>query len=102
MMKPQSPFPILSILAGLSCLVLGAYLVMTWWYIPMSIKNEEMRREILALEDRIAQEKEIARRLGEDLDALRNDPETVERMAREVLMLARPGELVVRIDDGDR
>ena len=35
------------------------------------------------------------------IDALRNDPETVERYAREKLGLARPGETVIRFEEPD-
>ena len=60
-----------------------------------------MRAEILRLEDEVAKEEKIAMRRKVAIDALRNDPETVERYAREKLGLARPGETVIRFEEPD-
>jgi cell division protein FtsB len=46
-------------------------------------------------------EEESARQIKVQIEALRNDPETVERYAREKLGLARPGETVIRFEQPD-
>ena len=60
-----------------------------------------MRSEILRLQTEVAAEEELARQNKVQIDALRNDPETVARYAREKLGLARPGETVIRFDQPD-
>ena len=55
-------------------------------------------RENLRLERELEQQKEISKQLQADIDALRNDPKTVERLTREKLGYARPGETVVRFE----
>jgi cell division protein FtsB len=50
------------------------------------------------LESELQKEKEKSRQLQADIDALRNDPQTVERLTREKLGYARPGETVVRFE----
>jgi cell division protein FtsB len=60
-----------------------------------------MRSEILRLQQNVVTEEETARQIKVQIEALRNDPETVERYAREKLGLARPGETVIRFERPD-
>ena len=57
-----------------------------------------MRRRIDALDAQLEQQKAIARQLQAEFDALRNDPKTVERLAREKLGYAKPDETVIYFD----
>ena len=82
-------------------LIIAALLAVAVWYLPLIKQNERMRAEILRLEDKVAKEEKIAIRRKVAIDALRNDPETVERYAREKLGLARPGETVIRFEEPD-
>jgi len=82
-------------------LIIAALLAVAVWYLPLIKQNERMRAEILRLEDEVAKEEKIAMRRKVAIDALRNDPETVERYAREKLGLARPGETVIRFEEPD-
>ncbi len=50
----------------------------------------ELEREVHAIESQNA-------RLGREIHALRTDPAVIERRAREVLGMARPGEISVEI-----
>ena len=77
-------------------LVIAALLAVAVWYLPLIKQNERMRSEILRLQQNVATEEETARQIKVQIEALRNDPETVERYAREKLGLARPGETVFR------
>ncbi len=81
---------ILALLAGLT-LVVG-------WYLPLINQNERMRHEILKLNDQIQQEEETAKKLKASIEALQHDPKTVERLTRERLGYAKPGETVIRFE----
>jgi len=68
------------------------------WYLPLIQQNERYRREILRFDFKIQKEEEIARQLHASIAALRSDPKAVERLARERLGYAKPGEVVIRFD----
>ena len=82
-------------------LVIAALLAVAVWYLPLIKQNERMRSEILRRQQNVATEEETARQIKVQIEALRNDPETVERYAREKLGLARPGETVIRFERPD-
>ena len=82
-------------------LIIAALLAVAVWYLPLIKQNERMRAEILRLEGEMTKEKKIAMRRKVNIEALRNDPETVERYAREKLGLAKPDETVIRFEDSD-
>jgi cell division protein FtsB len=81
---------VLAMIAGLM-LVAG-------WYLPLIRQNERMRKDILALSIQIQKEEKDARDLKASIEALRHDPKTVERLAREKLGYAKPGETVIRFE----
>jgi len=58
----------------------------------LQLLRQRQRTEVLTHE--IEELREENRALGEDIVALRRDPAAVERLAREQLGLARPGESV--------
>ena len=80
-------------------LIIAALLAVAVWYLPLIKQNERMRAEILRLEGEATKEKKNAMRRKVNIEALRNDPETVERYAREKLGLAKPGETVIRFEE---
>ena len=69
-----------------------------YWYLPLIQKNQRYRREIIALDARIADQEKAGRQLKVSVDSLQNDPRAVERLAREKLSLARTNEMVVRFE----
>ena len=79
-------------------LLLAGLLLVGVWYLPLIQQNERMQRENLRLERELDQEKEKSKQLQAEIDALRNDPKTVERLTREKLGYAKPGETVVRFE----
>ena len=82
-----------------ACLLLLAGLLLVGvWYLPLIQQNERMQRENLRLERELEKEKEKSRQLQADIDALRKDPKTVERLTREKLGYAKPDETVVRFE----
>jgi len=81
--------------------VVAALLAVAVWYLPLIKQNERMRSEILRLQQEVTTEEDTARQIKIQIDALRSDPETVERYAREKLGLARAGETVIRFEQPD-
>jgi len=73
----------------------AAVLAVLVWYIPLFQQNERMRKEIQALQSQIGREELASRRLENNIKSLREDPKTVERMAREKLGYAKTGETVI-------
>ncbi len=74
-------------------MILGAVL----WYTPVIKQNERMRKEKLELDNSIAREVEQSKKLEAQMRALQ-DPRTVERLARERLSYAKPGEIVIHFE----
>ena len=79
-------------------LLLAAFLGVALWYWPLIQHNEKMRKRILELDTRIQKEEEIAKQQKTSIDAIRADPKTVSRLAREKLGYAKPGETVIRFE----
>jgi cell division protein FtsB len=78
----------------LGLVVVAVMLGIAVWYQPVINANRGMRARKLELEQKIAAETETARKLDAALRAMQ-DPKTVERLARERLSYARPGEEVI-------
>jgi cell division protein FtsB len=74
--------------------VLGLF----YWYLPLIQQNQRYRKELLLQDARIAEQEKLRAQLKASIDALQNDPRTVERLAREKLSLARSNEMVVRFE----
>ncbi|MAE32257.1 MAG: hypothetical protein CMO43_11845 [Verrucomicrobiales bacterium] len=80
-------------LAAVAALVWVAVL-----YFPLIHQNEVMRQQIVQLDRQIREEEAANRQVRLEIDSLKTDPKTVERLAREQLGLARPDETVVRFE----
>ena len=79
-------------------LVVAILLLIGMCYMPLIQQNERMRADELRLEMELQKETEKSRQLQAQIDALQNDPKTVERLAREKLGYARPDETVIRFE----
>ncbi len=79
-------------------LVLALLLLIGMWHLPLIRQNERMRREIMRLDDQLQQEEARSKQLQAEIEALRNDPKTVERLTREKLGYAKPDETVIRFE----
>jgi cell division protein FtsB len=66
--------------------------------LPLLQQNERMRADIMHLQTQLQVEEAKSRQLQAQIDELRNDPNAVERLAREKLGYARPGETVIRFE----
>ena len=80
-------------------LFLAGVLGVCVWYLPTIRQNEQMRKEILRLDHDLKRAEDEARVLDNSLKALRTDPKTVERLARESLGYAKPGETVIHFEE---
>lgn len=84
--------------AVVALVAVAALLLIGMAYLPEIQKNERMRREIQRLDAELEKQKQISKQLQQDFNALRNDPKTVERLARERLGYARTDETVFRFE----
>ncbi len=75
--------------------VLAVLLLIFMCYKPLIEENERMRREILKLDAEVQNQEKISADLASQINVLRNDPKTVERLTREKLGYARPDETVI-------
>ena len=78
--------------------VLAVLLLIGMCYLPLIQQNTRMRAQILKLEQRLEAETNKLNQIQSQIDALRNDPRTVERLAREKLGYAKPDETVIRFE----
>ena len=81
----------------IALLIMAALLGVGIWYLPLIQQNERMRKETFRLDGEIQKEEATLRQLKSSIDAM-DDPKSVERLIREKLGYARPGETVVRFE----
>jgi cell division protein FtsB len=79
-------------------LFVAGLLAVAHWYLPLIQQNERFRKEILRLDTQIQKEAETGKQLRRSIENLRRDPKAVERLAREQLGYAKPGETVIRFE----
>jgi cell division protein FtsB len=79
-------------------LFLSGLLGLAIWYLPLIRTNERYRKEVFRLDAQIQKEEERSKQLRGSLDSLRHDPKAVERLVRESLGYAKPGETVIRFE----
>jgi cell division protein FtsB len=80
-------------------LLAAGLLGIAFWYLPLIKQNERMRKEVMRLDTQFQKEDETSRQLKTSFDTLRNDPKAVERLAREKLRYAKPGETVIVFEE---
>jgi len=68
------------------------------WYLPLINQNERYRKQLLLQDTRLEKAKETGKQLHSSIEALSRDPKAVERLARERLGYAKPGETVIRFE----
>ncbi len=78
--------------------VLAILILIGLTYLPLIHKNERMRAELDRLDTELQKQQELSKELKAQIDALANDPKTVERLAREKLGYAKPDETVVHFE----
>jgi len=78
--------------------VIAVLLLIGMCYLPLIQENERMRTEVYRLDAQLQKEEAISKQLQTQIEALRNDPKTVERLTREKLGYAKPDETVIRFE----
>jgi cell division protein FtsB len=78
--------------------VLAVLLLIGMCYLPVIQENARMRSQIFKLDQQLQDEEEKSKCLQAQVDALLHDPDTVERLTREKLGYAKPGETIVRFE----
>jgi len=84
--------------AVVALVAVAALLLIGMTYLPLIQQNEQMRRRIDRLDADLEKQRQEARQLQAQFDALRNDPKTVERLAREKLGYAKADETVIHFE----
>jgi len=79
-------------------LFLAGLLAVFFWYLPLIEQNQRFRKRLLILETQATEEEKLGRQLRLSIDALQNDPKTVERLAREKLGWSKTNEMVVHFE----
>jgi cell division protein FtsB len=79
----------------IALIVLACLLGVFFWYLPVFQHNERLREQILVLEKQVLIEEQKQKILQAAIHHLREDPKTVERLAREKLGYAKPGETII-------
>lgn len=80
-------------------IVLACLLAVGVGYLPVIRQNQRMRQDVQLKEAEIQKLEEENRQLKASIEAMRNDPQTVERTVRQKLGYAKPGETVVRFEN---
>ncbi len=83
---------------ALAILVVIAVIAM---FIPQIRQYNELHRREAAIQEEIRLEEEIIKHLKDRQEKLRTDPRFVEKIAREELGYAKPGETVFRFTDDE-
>ena len=78
--------------------VIAIVLLIGMTYLPLIKQNEQMRRRIDKLDAELEKQREQSKQLQATFDALRNDPKTVERLARQTLGYAKSDETVIHFE----
>ncbi len=76
-------------------LFVAGLLAVFFWYLPLIQQNQRYRKEILGLDLKIQEQERLSRQLRASIDAVQNDPRTLERLVREKLGYARTNETVI-------
>ena len=69
------------------------------WYLPLIHQNERMRKQIQQLNDQIQTEEATNKKMWAEVNALKNDPQAIERLVRERLGYARTNETIIRFEE---
>jgi len=84
--------------AAVALVVVAFLMLVGMYYLPLIQQNQRMRADILRLQNELQKEQAKANELQAQINALQNDPNTIERLAREKLGYAKPGETVIHFE----
>src|SRR6056300_901162 len=78
--------------------IVAGSLAVFQWYKPVIRQNEGMQKRINLLQKQIAEEKAFADQMNATIGAISTNTMALERLAREKLGYAKPGEKVIRFE----
>lgn len=84
--------------AVIALVAIAVLLLIGMTYLPLIQQNEQYRRRIDLLDAELEKQQQEYKHLQVEFDALRNDPKTVERLAREKLGYAKADETVIHFE----
>ena len=84
-----------------ACILFVLLVVFIRLFTPVVSKKRELQREIDLVDRQIAEGQSRVAQLEENIDRLQNDPEHIERLARQKLGLVREDEVIYSIVDGE-
>lgn len=79
--------------------IVAAILAAGYFFWPEFVKLEDLRREEKKLGTRLEVEERKNQLLRHEEEELQNNPDYVEKVAREKLGLIKPGEVIYKFDD---
>ncbi|MFT4692669.1 MAG: cell division protein FtsB [Limisphaerales bacterium] len=83
-------------------LLVALMVLLVQLYVPLFKQNQRLRERNLTLEKEISQQQTAARQMDQEIEALRIDPEAIERRAREQLGYGKDGEIIIRFKSTNR
>jgi len=83
---------------AVALVVVALLLLIGMKFLPLLQQNERMRADIMRLQTQLQIEEANSKQLKAEIDALRNDSNAIERLAREKLGYAKPGETVIHFE----
>ena len=86
---------IVRIALGVVCLLTVAMLLLAVFNDKGALQVHAQSRRLAALESEVIKMDAENKQLTEEIQLLRTDPNTIERLAREELKLVKPGEVVL-------
>ncbi len=86
-------------LAQLLAVVLVMAMVAVHWFVPLIKKQKQLSNELAAKTKNVQETAEYLRRLKLKQEKLQEDPRFIEKIAREELGFAKPGETVFRFEE---
>ncbi|PYS50015.1 MAG: hypothetical protein DMG13_22005 [Acidobacteria bacterium] len=86
---------IVRIALGVFCLLTVAMLLLAVFNDKGALQVHAQSKKLTALESEIIRMDAENKQLTEEIQALRSDPNTIEKIAREELKLVKPGEVVL-------
>ena len=84
--------------AAIILIVIAVLAALAMWSLPLIRQNQRMRQEALRLETQIKKEAEANKKAKLSIES-GNDPKTIDRLARQQLGYAKPGEQVIRFEE---
>ena len=68
------------------------------WYVPILKQTGALQRDIEIKRQALKKQQELHQRYNEEIQALKSNPEAVERAVRETLKLAKPNETIYHFE----